>query len=248
MQNKKAEIIYFDNYIKEMGEYKEYTEKGYQRLVKAIRKSINSDTKVILDCGCGSGEISRRLSTENNSVIAFDISKDSIVTAKKFSKGKDIEFLVGDLEHLPFKDTIFDLIFCVGVLHHFPDLLKAVNEIKRILKKSRRFLAIEPNSFNPLIPLGRFIANRFLRSSTYCCTPNEKIYRPKDFQEVFLSCGLNLIKYFPLNAPLARFQFLEAGIRQNRKEKTISYGLYVIEKILPLRCMCNRLALHFLKS
>ena len=40
----------------------------------------------------------------------------------------------GNAEKLPFEDNTFDFISSSGVLHHTPDMQKAVNEAWRVLK------------------------------------------------------------------------------------------------------------------
>ncbi|SFW68460.1 class I SAM-dependent methyltransferase [Cellulophaga fucicola] len=64
---------------------------------------------------------------------------------KRFRKMKNLEYTTTDLEspladvkadicNLPFKDNMYDVIFCNHVLEHIPDDTKAMQEMYRILK------------------------------------------------------------------------------------------------------------------
>jgi ubiquinone/menaquinone biosynthesis C-methylase UbiE len=41
---------------------------------------------------------------------------------------------LGDAESLAFPDESFDIVYSWGVLHHSPNTLQAINEVKRVLK------------------------------------------------------------------------------------------------------------------
>ena len=43
---------------------------------------------------------------------------------------------------LPFKNDIFDCVYTFGVLHHIPDVDKAVSEINRVLKPGGQIMAM----------------------------------------------------------------------------------------------------------
>lgn len=51
---------------------------------------------------------------------------------------------------LPFRDGCFHAVYLNGVLHHVPDLDKALDEIARVLAPGGRAVLIEPNRLNPL--------------------------------------------------------------------------------------------------
>jgi ubiquinone/menaquinone biosynthesis C-methylase UbiE len=43
---------------------------------------------------------------------------------------------------IPFKESVFDCIYCFGVLHHIPEVEKDLAEIKRILKPGGQVMAM----------------------------------------------------------------------------------------------------------
>ena len=59
-------------------------------------------------------------------------------------------FRSGDAEATNFGDGQFDLIVCIGVLHHL-DVNKAFKELHRILKPGGSIVAFEALGYNPII-------------------------------------------------------------------------------------------------
>jgi SAM-dependent methyltransferase len=50
------------------------------------------------------------------------------------SLGLDSNLSVGDAENLSFSDNTFDIVYSWGVLHHSPNVSKAVKEVHRVLR------------------------------------------------------------------------------------------------------------------
>jgi 2-polyprenyl-3-methyl-5-hydroxy-6-metoxy-1,4-benzoquinol methylase len=88
--------------------------------------------KLILDAGVGSGRLSEVLLKHGARVVGVDLSY-AIETAHDnlTSKYSDCAFAQGDLLALPLKEAAFDIVMCVGVLHHTPDPKRAFMEIAR---------------------------------------------------------------------------------------------------------------------
>jgi len=62
--------------------------------------------------------------------IGVDISFENIQSLVK-EGGQGV---VADMEFLPFKDRIFDIVYGFGILHHLGDIKKGVSEATRVLK------------------------------------------------------------------------------------------------------------------
>lgn len=54
------------------------------------------------------------------------------ITADLYSPIADVK---ADITQLPFKDNMFDVVFCNHVLEHIPDDTKAMQELFRVMKK-----------------------------------------------------------------------------------------------------------------
>ncbi|WP_299311588.1 methyltransferase domain-containing protein [uncultured Aquimarina sp.] len=103
-----------------------------------IKKRESTKTLVIMDLGCGDGEMLRKLADRFSKkeikakLIGIDNNEKCLLQAKKQSASyKDIEFHNKNILTLEKEDFHCDIIVCTLTLHHFKD-----EEIKRVLKKS----------------------------------------------------------------------------------------------------------------
>lgn len=100
-----------------------------------LKKFANKNFKV-LDLGCGSGELTLKLSLFFKEIVGIDPFDDYIKTAKKLKKAvgaKNVIFKVVDGKKLPFEDEYFDIVFSSrGPLSANIDFIK---ESFRVLKK-----------------------------------------------------------------------------------------------------------------
>ncbi len=90
----------------------------------------------LLEVGCGEGMILKKLKSliHNKNAYAIDIDMDEIKDAKKNAPYCKIS--QANASNLPFRDNCFDLILCCEVLEHLDSPELALNEIKRVAKKS----------------------------------------------------------------------------------------------------------------
>lgn len=96
--------------------------------------------KILLDAGCGDGEITFFLANHSKKVVGMDLS-NSIFKAKKEAlkrRIENIDFIKCDVLNPPIKENVFDIIHSCGVLHHTPDPRKGVRELSKLLKKGGR--------------------------------------------------------------------------------------------------------------
>ncbi len=112
----------------------------------------------VLDAGCGDGVLSVLMTKKGAMVVGCDFSAPNIDAAKEYTvqhKIHNVEFLIGDAEHLPFLDNSFDLVVSSHVLEHLPDFDQGLKEVMRVAKK-RAIIAI-PTVLNPcsFVQVGR---------------------------------------------------------------------------------------------
>ena len=94
--------------------------------------------RLVLDVGCGAGRFVR-LAREFGArdVVAIDLSS-AIDTARQLSKDPgNIHFVQAGLHDLPF-GSIFDIVYCMGVLHHTPDPAFSFDRIVKYVKPGGR--------------------------------------------------------------------------------------------------------------
>jgi SAM-dependent methyltransferase len=103
------------------------------------QKIINTEDKVILDAGCGTGYKSLVLAEANPGakIIGIDISEQSLELARKrfdYHGIENGEFHLLSLEELPKLNLEFDYINCDELLYLFPDPAVALKAMKSVLK------------------------------------------------------------------------------------------------------------------
>lgn len=94
-----------------------------------------------IDLGCGTGRWAQFVAKKVNSLTVVDASEKSLLAAKKnLQFYKNVNFKQCDLTKLPFENNYFDFGYSLGVLHHIPNIKKALSEIHRVLKPNAGFL------------------------------------------------------------------------------------------------------------
>ncbi len=95
----------------------------------------------VLDVGCGTGTLAmaaQRRVGKTGRVVGIDPVTEQIARAraKATRRHLPIDFQVGVIEHLPFPDQTFDVVFSTLMMHHLPAGLKrqGLAEIVRVLK------------------------------------------------------------------------------------------------------------------
>jgi SAM-dependent methyltransferase len=110
---------------------------------------LDADSRV-LEVGCGSGGITRRLAVETGaSAVGVDINPHGIeaATASALREGLSsrITFQVVDAaRRLPFADTSFDAIFSNDAINHLPGRAELFVDWHRVLKPGGRLLFTDP--------------------------------------------------------------------------------------------------------
>jgi len=89
----------------------------------------------VLDVGCGQGIDVYRYALAGARASGVDLTPRHVELAREHLAAMELEadILEGDAEQLPFEDASFDRVSSNGVLHHTPDMPKALREIRRVL-------------------------------------------------------------------------------------------------------------------
>ena len=112
-------------------------------LNNAIRPNkINTNNQNIAEnvliAGCGTGQqLVSKTSYANSNIVAIDLSLSSLAFAKRKMQElnqKNIEFLQGDILSLNSLNKKFNVIECVGVLHHLKDPDEGLRILLNILE------------------------------------------------------------------------------------------------------------------
>lgn len=100
---------------------------------------------IVLDLGSGAGNdcfIARNIVGENGFVYGLDMTEAMNDLAKKNAAKlgfTNMEFVLGDIEAMPFEDEKIDVAVSNCVMNLVPDKLKAYQELYRVLKSGGHF-------------------------------------------------------------------------------------------------------------
>ena len=167
-----------------------HAKKLYKDIIKEVENiSFNS----MLDVGCGTGEIINIIKNKNDKAeyYGLDLSENMIKAAGN-KLGNEVDLIVSDSENLPYENNKFDLILCNDSFHHYPNPLKVLGEMHRVLKDSGYLLIGE--CYQPII--SREIMNVFMKFSR---DGDVKIYSKKEFIKMLNGVGFKDIDYKKVN-------------------------------------------------
>lgn len=101
--------------------------KAYEDLVPRTLEGLK-----VGDFGCGQSLFINIFRDLKYDAIFLDISQNAL---KTINYGMKIR---ASLTDIPLEDDLMDVIFCIGVVHHIPEMEKAISELVRVLKKGGR--------------------------------------------------------------------------------------------------------------
>ncbi|MGI9301730.1 MAG: class I SAM-dependent methyltransferase [Gammaproteobacteria bacterium] len=92
--------------------------------------------KDVLEIGTGVGSDHFRLASQGNRMTALDLSREHLRHTSRHLEleGLRTAAIYGDAEGMQLEDESFDLVYSFGVLHHTPDIARALSEVKRVLR------------------------------------------------------------------------------------------------------------------
>lgn len=172
---------------------------------KALKHKVNDITlfeKIVLpllrfegrmlEIGAGSCWASALIKKTNPSlkVYAMDISFHALLKGKGISRtlGSEIDYyIVGDIENMPFRGNLFDVILGKAVLHHLVDPLRGLLEIWRVLRPLCCYIGLEGASSRFFAPFVQRITGANKREQQYGIIEN--IYSLNDWEKFLAKAG-----------------------------------------------------------
>ena len=159
-----------------------WSEHGFKQRFFAffnIFKEISTTEKLkILDIGSGTGAYDRVLANMGHEVIGVDYSECVVHKAVEKSKSENIQYLISAVPYLPFKDSSFDVVVCIGVLQYVENEHIVISEIARVLKKDEGILILITLNSLSIREIFKKVLNPLLGRNKHKEEINERRYNP----------------------------------------------------------------------
>lgn len=137
----------YNNFAQEYAEKTEAMERDIRRqFYTLIPKPLNS--KILLDIGCGSGYDAEYFAKDGAKVSGIDISEKEIQMAKKRECGN---FIVGDMNCLPYKSNHFEVVTSFYALQTSNNVPEALREMIRVAKPGATIIIATKHPFRNLL-------------------------------------------------------------------------------------------------
>lgn len=101
----------------------------------------------ILDAACGTGIVARVAADRMGGrveITGIDLNESTIKVARRLCP--DIDWRHGDVSSMPFADESFDVVLCQAALQFFPDHVRALHEMRRVLCSGGRIAVQVPGA------------------------------------------------------------------------------------------------------
>ena len=115
----------------------------------------------VLDLGCGAGTdslVAAQMVGLEGRVVGVDMTPEMLAKAHAAAselETKNVEFVEGEAEDMPFDDGIFDVVISNGVIDLIPDKEAVFSEIFRVLELGGRIQLADVTIQNPVSEEGR---------------------------------------------------------------------------------------------
>lgn len=126
----------------------------FRTMWKVVAEQVRH-APLVLDAGCGDGVLSVLMALwhPDQKIIAMDISPEAVKRARDAAVAQGVAyrmfFIVGDAEHLPFKEGVLPSVVSCHVLEHLPHFDQGAKEIYRVLRKDGTAVIAIPACLNP---------------------------------------------------------------------------------------------------
>jgi SAM-dependent methyltransferase len=106
------------------------------QLYAKVASGADLSEKDVLEVGCGRGGGTAFVHEHFHprTMTGVDLAHRAISSCQKTYPRPGLTFIAGDAEHLPFQDRSFDIVLNVESSHCYPDMLRFLGEVRRVLR------------------------------------------------------------------------------------------------------------------
>jgi ubiquinone/menaquinone biosynthesis C-methylase UbiE len=169
-----------------------------------------------LDVATGTGHTAFALASHVAFLVGIDLTPQMLAEAEREKRKRSIPnvaFTCADARDLPFPDAAFQLVTCRRAPHHFPDIDRSIEEMKRVLPGGGRLL-IDDRS----VPEDDFVDRCMNRLDRLHDASHVRQYRPREWREMLEGHGfvVDAVEPYTVHRPLAS---LTDGVSPEDREK-----------------------------
>src|SRR5579883_605490 len=134
--------------------YQKFREQRYrtQWHIPLLVPFAEAKGKEVLEIGIGNGADGVMFALNGGKYTGVDLTEAALEATRKHFQVLGLPGTVQkeNAEHLSFADNTFDIVYSHGVLHHTPNIQKAIDEVWRVLKPGGRAIIMlyHKTSFN----------------------------------------------------------------------------------------------------
>lgn len=184
----------FDHYYKNIASlydrrWKHYTDNTLDKVIQYFPDAL--ENKTILDFGCGTGELIKRLLVANPDlaqVTGYDLTEEMLQQAQKKIQQfpEHISRKVKLQDHKDF-ETRFDIIVSTSVFHYLPQPHAELINLKSLLQKDGFLILLDYTKNGLLAKYFEWVIKRV-------DAMHQKAYAPHQIREMVESAGFNINK------------------------------------------------------
>jgi O-antigen biosynthesis protein len=161
--------------------------------------ALTGAPKRVLDVGCSSGYLARRLVERGATVIGIDTDEQAAAEARAVC----VQVLVGDVEAMefPFPEQSIDVVLCGDVIEHLRDPEAFFGRVRPLLRLGGRLVLTTPNVANWAIRLGLLAGRWNYTDRGILDRTHTHLFTRKTLEQTLERAGYRIIA-FDVTAPV----------------------------------------------
>jgi len=119
------------------------TARSEEILERILRLAEPKPSDISLDVACGPGVLVCALAKQVREARGIDLTPAMLEQARRTQQAegvKNVAWDQGDVSAMPYADVTFDIVTCRFAVHHFPDSLPVLREMRRVCRPGGRIV------------------------------------------------------------------------------------------------------------